>query len=121
MEKVAYKLMRKLSDGNVYPLFIDKRHPTRFGKWLKAECYPTKGFAVRKGYHCCFTPNAPHLKEQLSSGEKRVWVKVRVRNFTTYDRPESQGGQWILADEMFVEKELSPNEVAKIRAEVKDD
>ena len=116
MERTAYKLMRKLSDGNIYPLFINKRCPTQFGKWLEAECYPTKGFAVRKGWHCCFTPIAPHLKEQLSSGEQRVWVKVKVKNYTTYDRPESQGGKWILADEMFVEKELSRKEVNEIIA-----
>lgn len=45
----AYKLLRKLSDGNLYPLFIHKTYSTPIGEWMKAECYPTKGFAIRKG------------------------------------------------------------------------
>lgn len=45
----AYKLLRKLSDGKLYPLFIHKTYPTPFNEWMQAECYPTKGFAVRCG------------------------------------------------------------------------
>lgn len=69
---------------------------------MDAKCYPTKGFAVRKGFHCCFEKNAPHLKEKLANGEVRVWIECEVEQFTTYDRPESQGGKWILADRMKV-------------------
>ena len=112
--KTAYKLMRQLKDGTVHPLFINKREVTRFGVPLKAECYPTKGFAVRQGWHCCFTPYAPHLKENLANGERRVWVEVLVRDFETYDRPESQGGKWILAQEMIAVKILRDNEVNSI-------
>lgn len=96
----AYKLMRLLSDGKVYPLFINKNVPIEFNIWLESECHPTKGFAVRTGWHCCFTPLAPHLKKELSSGEKRVWVEVEVNDYKTYARPESQGGTWILARQM---------------------
>ena len=96
----AYKLMRIKKDGLVYPLFINKNTPTKFGKWLPAECHPTKGFAVRTGWHCCFEMNAPHLKKELANGEKRVWVEVEVEDFETYNRPESQGGKWILANKM---------------------
>lgn len=113
----AYKLMRLGKDGKVYPLFIDKKTPTEFGKWLPAECHPTKGFAVRKGWHCCFTPYAPHLKENLASGEQRVWVEVEVADFTTYDRPESQGGAWILANEMKALRTITMEEAEQIRKE----
>ena len=115
--KVAYKLMRQLKDGTVHPLFINKKEETRFGVVLPAECYPTKGFAVRQGWHCCFTPYAPHLKQDLSNGEHRVWVEVLVRNYDTYDRPESQGGAWILAQEMIAERIISNEEVQMILAE----
>lgn len=93
----AYKLVRLGKDGKCYPLFINKHQAFEFGKQMIAGCYPTKGFAVREGFHCCFKPIAPHLKEQLASGQQRVWIELEVEDFTTYDRPESQGGEWILA------------------------
>ena len=96
----AYKLIRQLKDGKYYPLFIGKTKEYVFGEWLQAECIPTKGFAVRKGFHCCFEQNAPHLKLQLANGEKRVWVECEVEDWETYNRPESQGGAWILAQKM---------------------
>lgn len=110
----AYKLLRKLKDGKLYPLFINKHYPTEFNKWLPAEYYPTKGFAPRKGWHCCFKPYAPHLKRELANGEQRVWVECEVKNWDSYDRPESQGGSWILAQEMKVIRELDENEVDEI-------
>ena len=100
----AYKLMSQKKDGLIYPLFINKSVPTKTGVWLEAECHPTKGFATRKGWHCCFTPLAPHLKKDLKNGHKRVWVEVEVEDYTTYDRPESQGGAWVLADRMKIVK-----------------
>ena len=96
----AYKLLRKKKDGKLYPLFINKTISTPIGEWMQAECYPTKGFAIRKGWHCCFEMNAPHLKMQLSNGEQRVWVEVEVEDWESYNRPESQGGAWILAQRM---------------------
>ena len=50
--------------------------------------------------------NAPHLKMRLSNGEQRVWVKVEVEDWGTYNRPESQGGTWILAQRMKVIEEV---------------
>lgn len=96
----AYKLLRIKKDGNLYPLFINKNNSTPLNEWLEAECHPTKGFAIRKGWHCCFQPLAPHLKMELKSGEKRVWVECEVEDWESYDRPESQGGAWILAQRM---------------------
>lgn len=108
---IAYKLVRKAKDGQLYPLFIDKARPYIVGEPREAECVPTKGFAVREGFHCCFIPYAPHLKTELASGQKRVWIEVNVEDFTSYDRPESQGGAWILANKLTVIRELKPAEV----------
>lgn len=96
----AYKLMRLKKDGSLGSLFIDRQASYPIGEWMIAEYIPTKGFAPRFGWHCCFTPVAPHLKEELSNGEKRVWVEVEVEKWEKYDRPESQGGAWILAEQM---------------------
>jgi hypothetical protein len=92
---VAYKLMRKKANGAITSLFINKQVEYEFNEWMKAECHPTKGFAYRPGWHCTFTPYAPHLN---TNG--RVWVKCEVENWTKYDRPESQGGAWILAQDI---------------------
>ena len=100
----AYKLLRMKKDGKLYPLFINKTVPTPIGAWMPAECHPTKGFAVRQGWHCCFKPVAPHLKTQLANGERRVLVECEVEDVTTYNRPESQGGAWILAQRMKITK-----------------
>lgn len=97
---IAYKLLRVKSDGLLYPLFINKTVNTPVGVWLESECHPTKGFAVRQGWHCCFQMIAPHLKKVLSCGEKRVWVECEVEEWQSYNRPESQGGAWILAQRM---------------------
>ena len=114
----AYKLLRKLKDGNLYPLFIHKTYATPFNEWMQAECYPTKGFAVRKGWHCCFKPLAPHLSMQLANGEQRVWVECEVEDWKSYNRPESQGGSWILAQRMKIVRELTDTEVDNILKEV---
>lgn len=110
----AYKLLRKLSDGKLYPLFIHKTYSTPINEWMQAECYPTKGFAVRKGWHCTFKPIAPHLLMRLANGEQRVWVECEVDDFSTYNRPESQGGTWILAQRIKIIKELNDNDVMEI-------
>lgn len=97
----AYKLIRKLKDGSLSPLFINKKSRIPIGEWLEAESHPTKGFAFRKGWHCTLTPKAPHLVET-----NRVWVEVEVDEIEYYNRPESQGGTWVLAQKMKIIKEL---------------
>ena len=111
---IAYKLVRKASDNKLYPLFIDRKREYKFCEQRQAEFIPTKGFAPRIGFHCCFTPYAPHLKTHLKSGEDRVWVECEIEDFKTYERPESQGGKWILANHIVVNRELSFEEVDKI-------
>jgi len=108
--RIAYKLVRKMANGELKPLFIDKTTPFVKGEWLESECHPTKGFAVRQGWHCCFKPVAPHLSER-----NRVWIEVLVQNYQSYSRPESQGGSWILADKMKVLREVPQNEVEAMR------
>ena len=98
---LAYKLIRKMKDGSLSPLFINQKSRIPIGEWLEAENHPTKGFAVRQGWHCTLTPIAPHL-----SKKDRVWVEVEVEDIEYYDRPESQGGTWVLAQKMMVVKEL---------------
>ena len=110
----AYKLVRINKDGKLYPLFIDKAREYMIGEKRTAEYIPTKGFAPRLGFHCCFIPFAPHLKTKLASGENRVWIECEVDNFETYDRPESQGGKWILAQDLTVTKILTSEEVKKL-------
>jgi hypothetical protein len=98
----AYKLFRLMKDGSIAPLFINKKQRLDLGVWYKAEDHKTKGFAHRPGWHCCLKPEAPHLSLTLASGEKRVWAEVEIEEFKTYDRPESQGGTWILASRLKV-------------------
>ncbi len=97
----AYKLIRKMKDGSLSPLFINKKSRIPVGVWMDAELNPTKGFAVRKGWHCTLTPEAPHL-----SKKNRVWIEVEVDDFEYFKRPESQGGTWVLAQRMQIVKEL---------------
>ena len=93
----AYKLVTLRKNGTLGSLFITRKNIIPMNKWLNATFNPTKGFAERMGWHCTFTPHAPHL-----STKGRVWVEVEVEDYRTYDRPESQGGQWILANRMKV-------------------
>jgi hypothetical protein len=97
---LAYKLVRKMSDGKLASLFINRKSRLPLNKWLVAGSYRTKGFAYRPGWHCTLKPIAPHL-----STEGRVWVKVEITGLTYYDRPESQGGTWILAKKMRIIEE----------------
>lgn len=89
---IAYKLFRQRRDGSLGPLFINRSQVVPMGVWLTAEEHPTPGYAYRPGWHATLRPEAPHL-----STKGRVWAKVELHGTTTYDRPESQGGTWILA------------------------
>lgn len=94
---VAYKLFRLMKDGSIAPLFINKKLRIELGKWYEAEDHPTKGFAHRPGWHCCLKRSAPHL-----SNRGRVWAKVEIEDYKKYSRPESQGGTWVLANNLKV-------------------
>ena len=102
----AYKLVRLLKNGEMSPLFINKKSRFVEGEKYLAEFHPTKGFAPRKGLHLCTVPVAPHLSMTLKSGETRMWVECEVEDYEMYDRPESQGGSWVLAQRMKIIRRL---------------
>lgn len=89
---IAYKLCRKLKNGSIHSLFINKKVDLPFNVWLDAECHPTKGFKERPAWHCTSKPEAPHLSEK-----NRVWVKIEMEDFEEFQRPDTQGGLWYLA------------------------
>ena len=90
----GYKLFRRYRDGSLGPLFINRRLRVPIGVWLKAEAHRTPGYAFRPGWHAALRPYAPHLR---TTGPDRVWCLVALRGTKRYERPESQGGTWILA------------------------
>ena len=113
----AYKLLRIKKDGKLYPLFINKTVSTPIDQWLQAEFHPTKGFQPRMGWHVTMLPNAPHLKMELASGEKRIWCECEIEDYKFYKRPMSQGGMWALAQKMKLTKVLNMNEIEVILQE----
>ena len=108
--KMVYKLVRQRKDGTLGPLFINARLRIPMNEWLEAEDHPTKGFAHRPGWHCTFVPVAPHLKE-----EGRVWVECIAQNYDTFNRPQSQGGSWVLAERIKFLRIVPQNEVLELR------
>jgi hypothetical protein len=89
---MAYKLCRLTKNKKITSLFINNKNSLPFNIWLKAESHPTKGYKLRPFWHCTSKPYAPHLSEK-----ERVWVKVEIKNYEKFERPESQGGLWFLA------------------------
>lgn len=102
----AWKLLRLRNDGTLGPLFVGRSRVIRKGEWQMAEydlAHP--GLAHRPGFHCTLSRSAPHIKLRLKNGERRVWCAVEVREVTRMvRRPVCQGGTWITADWMRVEK-----------------
>ena len=89
----GYKLFEQdTRNGKLYPLFIGKREETKLGEWIKAEHIPTKGFAVRSGWHLSSNvPSAPHLigadgtyKSQRGKNFVRVWCEVEYNDTHDY-------------------------------------
>lgn len=104
--KTAYKLFRRKRDGSLGPLFINRALTLQVGRWYKAETHPTKGFALRPGWHAMEQPVAPHLKTSLKSGEKRIWCKVSLLGVIPHQRPASQGANWFLAQWLRIDEVL---------------
>ena len=97
---IAYKLFKTRKDGSIGPLFINASARLPIGEWMKAECHPTKGFAVRAGWHSTPKPYAPHLKRKLKSGEVRDWYLVEITNIRAHERPKAQGGVWFTSQRL---------------------
>ena len=93
----AYKLFRVRKDGTLGPLFINCRQRIPIGHPLVSESHPTKGYALRPGWHVCSTKYAPHL-----SKKGRKWFKVDIQGWTLHQRPKCQGGLWYTANVMTV-------------------
>lgn len=92
---IAYKLFRRLKNGEITSLFINKKRRLPIGEWMEAEVFPTKGFALRPFWHCTSNPYAPHL-----SMKNRVWLEVEMEDYTEFQRPDNQGGLWFLASKI---------------------
>lgn len=108
-EARAYKLLRLRKDQTLGPLFINRRQVIVPGVWLRAESHPTKGFAFRPGWHCSWLPRAPHLTRK-----GRVWAEVTIRGYAEFERPDHQGGMWLLGQWMRVERILSDADTESI-------
>jgi hypothetical protein len=100
----AYKLFKLRKDGSISSLFINNKVIIPLNKWIKARNYPTKGFAVRPGWHTMKETNAPHL-----SKKNRIWAEVEIKDYKNEIRPASQGGQWYLSKWIKVKKLLDFN------------
>lgn len=102
---LAYKLFRVRRDGTLGSLFIHKKQVIPVGEHLGAEIHPTKGFALRPGWHASHTPNAPHL-----TMKGRRWYEVEIKHYEPMQRPERQGGMWYIAQWMRVIKPVATPE-----------
>jgi len=133
---IAYKLFRVLKSrsGEIFSLFIDKTQSIPLHEWIEAEVIITKGYAPRPGWHAASLPKADHL-----SPNDRVWAEIEIsdyiewqtvantqltkdiRNripkngFYRFKRPENQGGEWLIAGSMKVNKILTKDEVELMR------
>jgi hypothetical protein len=91
--RVGYKLFRVRRDGSLGSLFINRRARLVVGGEYISGVHPTKGFAVRPGWHITAAPRVPHL-----STKGRMWFRVAFRgNVVEHVRPVSQGGLWYTA------------------------
>lgn len=97
---LVYKLFRKTRKG-LQPLFINKKQVLEIGQWYKAQCYPTRGYATRTGWHCTLKPEAEHL-----SMKDRIWCECEVSDCYEFQRPKNQGGTWIIAQNIKINKVL---------------
>ena len=88
----GWKLFRLRKDNTLGSLFINRSRRIFTMEWIEAEPYPTKGYALRVGWHATSTPNAPHL-----SMKNRIWVPVDLSEVEKWVRPKSQGGTWLIA------------------------
>jgi len=132
----GYKLfaLKRTKPGQLFSLFIHAQEPVPLNTWLQAESFPTKGYAVRPGWHVGAKPRAPHL-----SSKGRVWAEVEiqadlnwqpvvdelrrksldfvpVRGYYRFERPRHQGSVWYIAANMKVNRVLAQEEVDAINA-----
>lgn len=97
----AFKLFRLKKNGEITSLFINKKRGLKLGEWMKAENFPTNGFAERMGWHSLKKKSAPHL-----SKDGRIWCEIEINDYKEFKRPKNQGGVWFLSNEMKITKIL---------------
>lgn len=104
---IGFKLVRKMKDGSLRPLFIERTRELPVGVWLEANDVPTKGYKHRPGWHILEEPYAPHLSKR-----GRVWVVVEFESYgsSVHFRPYSQGGTWYTARRMRIIGEVTLGE-----------
>ena len=95
----AYKLLSVKADGELSPLFIDKKQKVKTGEWVHAKSVPTDGFQLRSGWHSCVKPSAPHLTEK-----GRQWFHIEICNYKKFKKSKTQGGIWYVSEWMKVGK-----------------
>ena len=99
---VAYKLCRELKNGEISPLFINRKSRLPIGVWMDAEKNHSRdGFKYRPFWHCTSKPEASHL-----STKGRVWCEIEIEDYEEMVRPENQGGVWYLANRIKIIKKL---------------
>ena len=100
---IGYKLFRVKANGTITSLFINKLVELPLDEWLVAEDHLTEGYKHRPGWHCCLTPNTPHLSEK-----GRDWYCVEMRDVKEEKRPRSQGGVWYIAGSIKIIDKVGP-------------
>jgi len=98
----AYKLFRQRKDGTLGSLFINRQRKLPINEWLVAEEHLTKGYYFRPFWHCLSKPHAPHL-----SLKNRVWARVEIKRFKKMQRPNHQGSEWYLAQQLKILEVIS--------------
>ena len=93
--RLGWKLLRVRQDKTLGSLFINKSQVLVRGVWLESAPHKTPGYAFRPGRHAMVKREAPHL-----STVGRVWCRVELLGVEEYERPEAQGGMWLLAKQM---------------------
>ena len=115
--RVGYKLFNQKPNGALHPLFVDKQNPVPVGEMMPAHdnshLANKAGLQERPGWHAAPTPYAPHLMDREGNMRPgRVWAQVSMPKHDSelYERPESQGGAWMLGGHMRVDRVLEPHE-----------
>lgn len=136
----VYKLFRvKKREQGLFPLFIGKTKAIPMNKWVEAEIIPTKGFALRPGWHSGLLPDAPWLNtKQGTKAADRVWCECEIPansyqrradengghlhgmlprgGFYRFKRPGNQGSEWLISGHIKVNRILTDAEVSEILA-----
>ena len=91
----GWKLFEQDTEGNLYPLFLDKNTVYPMNKWINAEIHYSDKFANRPGIHCGIIPAAPWLMSVDTFGNgyykgrrkgwKRVWAYVEYNCTIDYN------------------------------------